>query len=193
MNSRSKAPIYVAVAAVVALGFTCISSGAADAAEMAQPPGSFAISGQATSRLHAELDASDVPREISLVDGRSVTTYHMGSGIEIVYPEGAAATPPQGEFESKISGGLDDGTGHPYILLNSFDQDAIINGSGFLIGIAACGAFPETCVITTGVLAAAQQYLSYNGKCSDDRQLLLPFFGHEAAWSGVDDSWIRCV
>ncbi|MWJ48535.1 hypothetical protein [Clavibacter michiganensis] len=160
MNSRSKAPFYVALAAVVALGFTCISSGAADAAEMAQPPGPSAISGQATSRLHAELDASDVPREISLVDGRSVTTYHVGSGIEIVYPEGAAATPPQGEFESKISGGLDDGTGHPYILLNSFDQDAIINGSGFLIGIAACGAFPETCVITTGVLAAAQQYLS---------------------------------
>ncbi|WP_445442396.1 hypothetical protein [Clavibacter sp. km1a] len=181
------------MAAFVAVGLTCISSVGADAAEMDPSPQSSAISEQATSRWHAELDASDVPREISLVRGRSVTTYHVGNGMEVAFPGRAAAAPPQGEFESKMSGGLDDGTAHPYILFNSFDQDAIINGSGFLIGVAACGAFPETCVITTGMLAAAQQYLSYNGKCSEDRQLLLPFFGHEAAWSGVDDSWIRCV
>jgi hypothetical protein len=193
MSSKCRNSFYMAAVAVTAMGLTCVSSFAADAAEPMPPSGPSALSEKAVSDLQAQLSASDVPRGTALVDGVSVTAYHVGSGIDVAYPEVTAPTSPSGESESKISGGLDDGHGHPYVLLNSFDQDAIINGSGFLVGVAACSAVPESCVITGAVLAAAQQYLSYNGKCSDDRQLLLPFGGHEAAFRGIDDSWVRCV
>ncbi|MBM7411488.1 hypothetical protein JOE38_001311 [Clavibacter michiganensis] len=193
MNSRSKAPLHMAVATVIAMGLMSTSSVAANAAEPAPNSAASAISERAASAAQAEVDASAVPRDSSLHDGRSVTTYHESHGDEVASKEGAAPNSPEGEFESKISGGTDDGHGHPYILLNSFDQDAIINGSGVLVGFALCGAFPGSCFITSVAIGAAQQYLSYNGKCSDDRQLLLPFFGHEAAWTGINDSWIRCV
>ncbi|WP_144407225.1 hypothetical protein [Clavibacter michiganensis] len=181
------------MATVIAMGLISTSSVAANAAESAPNSSASAVSERAASTVQADLNASGVPRSSSLEDGRSVTTYHVGNGIEVASPEGTAPNPPEGEFESKISGGTDDGHGHPCILLNSFDQDAIINGSGVLVGFALCGAFPGSCFIASVAIGAAQQYLSYNGKCSDDRQLLLPFFGHEAAWTGINDSWIRCV
>jgi hypothetical protein len=193
MNSRSKAPLHMAVATAIAMGLMSTSSVAANAAESRPNSAASAASERAASAVQVESNASAVPRVSSLEDGRSVTTYHVGNGVEVASTEGAAPNPPEGELESKISGGTDDGHGHPYVLLNSFDQDAIINGSGVLVGFALCGAFPGSCFITSVVIGAAQQYLSCNGKCSDDRQLLLPFLGHEAAWTGVNDSWIRCV
>lgn len=82
----------------------------------------------------------------------------------------------------------------PYILLNQFDQDAIISGGGFALGLALCGAFPPACGYTTAVITAATLWLSYNGgKCPGNQELMLPLAGVESAIPPFTGYQIHCV
>lgn len=87
-------------------------------------------------QARAELHASAIPETTTIVDGYSATVYQLDANSQITFGV-PIATPPSGAREN-ISGGLNDGHGHPFITLNTYDQDSIINGTCWAIGFGIC-------------------------------------------------------
>lgn len=57
---------------------------------------------------------------------------------------------------------------------NQFDQDAIISGAGLALGTAIClipAVGVVACAVVGTIITAGVLYLSYNGKCPNNKQL----------------------
>lgn len=92
------------------------------------------------------------------------TTFTLPNGSEMTL-----VSPTTPEVQPRLGGGSDNHG--PYISLNPFDQDAVIAGGGWALGLAIC-AIPVVgvagCAVTGATLAAAGLYLSYNAKCNGE-------------------------
>jgi hypothetical protein len=144
------------------------------------------------AELFDAMSSSSIPRTTTEVAGATLTTFHSTSGpapMDLTFGVPGAST--GAGAHTNLAGGWD-GQG-PYILLNTFDQDAVISGGGFLLGLGICAAFAPACTVSGAVIAAASLWLSYNGKCSNDRQLLLPLAGLESAIPPFTGYQIHCV
>ncbi|WP_349901697.1 hypothetical protein [Parafrigoribacterium humi] len=159
-------------------------------------PTATSITAADESVFIASLEASAIPRTTVATSVATEETFTYTSpegkklGITVVTPNSIPSAP--GMVNPNFSVGWN-GNG-PYVLFNQFDQDAIISGATLLLGLYICAGAPEACPVVTVVLAAATLYLSYNGKCSHNRQLYVPLFPAEAGWLPYNiERLVRCV
>ncbi len=176
-------------AAVVSLG-TGIFAPPASAASAATPPVSPSEAAQ-TVTLLTDLEASATPRTAIVVAGELQETFHFPNGQRTVDVTFVVPPAPRPGVANDLSGGWD--RNGPYILLNSFDQDAVLSGGGALIGFLMCQAAPASCAGVTIIVTVVTLYLSYNGKCSRGRQLYVPVVAAEAGWKPLVRSLMHCV
>jgi hypothetical protein len=146
------------------------------------------------AQAQAELMASPIPRTTTISGGCTVTVYQLHPKSQITFDIPLAA--PSGGVHTTISVGINDGYGHPYIKLNTYDQDTIIIGAGWAIGLGICAisaGIPSVCPFSGLVITLASQWVSANGgHCTYGRQLLLPIFGTSSAYLNYYGQ-IRCV
>ncbi len=120
-----------------------------------------------------ELNASSLPRTTKTKSGVSYTTFELKPGFKFTIAEPILS----GGISPRIGGGSDQYGA--YVSFNQFDQDAIISGSGFLLGAAICaipGVGWAACTVVGALLAAGALYLSYNGKCPNNQELRAPIW-----------------
>lgn len=161
------------MALVLVLSLGLVSSQAATAASVAPTTEAPEVSSQAEVSPEMikeglkELKASSVPRTVVTTASEVRTTYLIPGSYQFTVVEPVSDRP-----QPRLGGGAD--AIGVYILFNQFDQDAIISGGGFLLGAAICaipGVGTLACVGVGALLTAAALYLSYNGKCRDNKQL----------------------
>ncbi|SEF12044.1 hypothetical protein SAMN04489740_4176 [Arthrobacter alpinus] len=166
----------LALPLVVAMLFTFgIASASAAAPDVAPAAQTVSLPSSANGELTPaqvaqallELKASSLPRVSETVGSTVQTRFQLTADFGMTFVE-----PAVGVIAPRIGGGFDGGG--PYILLNQFDQDAIISGAGLALGAAIC-AIPAVgwaaCTAVGVIIAAAVIYLSYNGKCNNNKQL----------------------
>jgi len=162
----------LAIAMLCAFGVTSASAATPEMATADQTTSSSAaITAELTptqiADALAELRASPVPRESELVGSTIQTRFQFNKDFGMTFVE-----PAPGAISPQLAGGWDGGGA--YILFNQFDQDVIISGAGLALGAAICaipGVGWAACTVVGVIIGAGALYLSYNGKCSNNRQL----------------------
>ena len=122
---------------------------------------------------YTQLLSSDLPRTVTGAGPTEQTTFQFIDGFELTFGRDIANAPElkPGTMQPYIGGGVDGGG--MYVLLNQFDQNLVISGSGFALGAAIC-AVPAVgqvaCIVVGAILAVATTVLAANGTSSNNRQ-----------------------
>jgi hypothetical protein len=130
------------------------------------------ITPEMLDQTYSELLGSDVPRTVEGEGEAALTTFHLADGFSLTFGVGSA--PAASDAITPYIGGGSDRRGM-YVLLNQFDQNLVISGSGFALGAAIC-AIPAVgtvaCVVIGAILTVATTVLASNGgTCKNNRQL----------------------
>ncbi|MGW8568500.1 hypothetical protein [Isoptericola sp. NPDC055881] len=126
-------------------------------------------------QLVEDLTSSGFDHESVVEDGEVVTTYHVAQGVEI------ATTQPL--VAPRISGGKD--RHGVYVNLSPVEQDLILSGGGFALGVGIC-AIPVVgwglCTSVGAVITVATVFLSNHKRCSGStpKARIYPF---NSAWN----------
>ncbi|MDJ0348389.1 hypothetical protein [Cryobacterium sp. PH29-G1] len=162
----------VAIALIATFGVTAASAATPEAVPADQ---TASFSAAATAELtqeqvdeaFAELEASSLPR-VTETDGVTIQTrFQLTEDFGMTF-----AKPDPDVVTTQIAGGSD--SGGWYIKFNQFDQDAIISGAGLALGTAIClipAVGVVACAVVGTIITAGVLYLSYNGKCPNNKQL----------------------
>lgn len=131
------------------------------------------ITPEMVEEAYDQLLASDLPRTVTGEGKAAQTTFKFTEGFELTFGTDYKAAKDAGNaIQPRIGGGFDGGG--MYVLLNQFDQNLVIGGSGFVLGAAIC-AIPAVgqvaCLVVGGILTIATTALAVNGgTCSNNRQ-----------------------
>lgn len=187
MNKITKSILTIATATTLALASAGIANADPQSSTTSREhPGSQMTAGASALNLTdnqfkqgiEELKASPIPRtvnETSIATTTSFTLSHEGDSLQfsVVEPKNVSTSSTDHETIAPRIGGGADGGG-VYILFNQFDQDLIIAGTGFALGAAIC-AIPAVgtaaCVVVGAILTVASVWMSYNGKCKNNKEL----------------------
>lgn len=132
-------------------------------------PADLVVTEEQVAQALNELRATDVPRTVSLEDGRTATTFHFEEGFSMTFVEPGAV---KGQAGLDLGGGRD-GWGI-YVSFNRLDQQAILAGTGALLVAGICaipGVGWVACGVAAALVAVAAVYLSDRGICTNNRQL----------------------
>ena len=183
MNRIAKHALAIVGAALLMIGGYALPAAAAPSLD--PDTEMYGLTGDEWEQAFAGLEASDVYRENSTVDGVDQITYTF-DGFSLSVPDKFKAADLEAEHKSapdmprpRLGGGVDS-NGNVFVSMNQWDQDAVINGTGLLLAAGICAAAalsPAACLGVGAVVAAAAQWLSYNGKCPANQQLILPLTG----------------
>jgi len=163
--------VPIALAMVGTLGVTSASASTSEAAPVQAESFSSAATAELTQeqvdQAFAELEASTLPR-VTETDGVTIQTrfqFNEDFGMTFVKPDPDVVT-------TQLSGGAD--SGGLYLKFNQFDQDAILSGAGLALGAAIClipAVGVVACTVVGAIIAAGVLWMSYNGKCKNNKQL----------------------
>lgn len=119
------------------------------------------------------LEASDLPRTHTVVEGQPVTTYTLDNGTEITIPDNWNQPVPYVSAGPSLAG--------PWIELTPLEQQMLVGGGVAGLAAAICTASAGVaCPVATAAATAAGFWLSNNGGvCSNNRRLLI-----EMTWAG---------
>lgn len=179
MISRTRRDTFTALiatlaVAIAAVGFSAPASASTSFADsITMPDGSSFDTSSLTEEdwksAVDELIASDVPRTSE--ETFSETRYTFEVPVDAVAVDGGlfeftVAVPKDGLVTPYLGGGSD--SYGPYVLLNNFDQNAIINGGAAAVTAGLC-AIPGTgwisCAAITAAVVVAGTWLAVNGTC----------------------------